>query len=352
MTDVNFAQRNPCQALLRATVAATAMLVTTATWAASPPRYCSATAHEQFNGCGNEIADDLSTAQAICLNLSERDERSACREQARADHADGKQRCRQQRTAREKLCGQLGEARYDPHFDNDDFDDDFNSLSKPNAYRPLASGHQWRYAGDGETIAVEVRNETKLIDDVRCIVVRDTVERDGKLVEDTIDWLAQAKNGDVWYCGEEVKDYESFAGDSPELPELVSIAGSFKVGRDGAKAGILMPAAPRVGAIFRQEFAPGNAEDAFKVVSTNYQFGRTPQLDQFVPEDLARLLCAANDCIVTSDFTPIDSAPTAVERKYYARGIGMFFSVHEVSGKGVQLTYCNFDPRCAILPAP
>lgn len=352
MSDVNSAKPTSCYGLLRASVALSAIVAATATWAANPPRYCSATAHQQYRACGSEIADDLSTTLALCLNLSERDERRDCRDQAQTDHTEGKQRCLEQRNAREKLCGLLGESRYDPEFDDDDFDDDFNNLTKPNPYRPLGIGHQWQYAGDGETIAIEVRDETKLIDDVRCIVVRDTVESDGKLREDTFDWLAQAKNGDVWYCGEEVKDYETFEGDNPEAPELVSIAGSFKIGRDGAKAGILMPAVPRVGAVFRQEFAPGNAEDAFKVVSTNYQFGKSAKLDQFVPEDLARLLCAARDCVVTSDFTPIDSAPTAVERKYYAKGIGMFFSVHEVSGKGVQLTYCNFDSRCALLPAP
>ncbi len=44
--------------------------------------------------------------------------------------------------------------------------------------------------------------------------------------------------------------------------------------------------------------------------------------------------------------------PESVERKYFAPGIGLFFSVHEITGEGVRLVNCNFDARCAALPTP
>ncbi len=76
--------------------------------------------------------------------------------------------------------------------------------------------------GGRETTVVEALDETKAIAGVTCLVIRDQVFKNGKLLEDTDDWFAQAKDGAIWYCGEEVKDYETFAGDRPRLPELVS----------------------------------------------------------------------------------------------------------------------------------
>jgi hypothetical protein len=42
---------------------------------------------------------------------------------------------------------------------------------------------------------------------VTCVVVNDKVTMGGVVVEDTNDWVAQARDGDVYYCGEEVKDF-------------------------------------------------------------------------------------------------------------------------------------------------
>jgi hypothetical protein len=184
---------------------------------------------------------------------------------------------------------------------------------------------------------------------VRCIVVRDRVTDDGDLIEDTDDWFAQAKDGNIWYCGEEVKDFESFDGDDPREPELVSIDSSFKVGRDGDKPGIIFRASPTPGEVYRQEFSLGNAEDLVEVLSTTYAFGNDPELDQFVPQQLAELLCSS-DCVVTKDYTPLE--PGVFERKYYAPGIGRFLEVNPDEGKVVRLVHCNFDPRCAGLPLP
>ncbi len=173
--------------------------------------------------------------------------------------------------------------------------------TRKNAYFPLRIGNKAELRGAGEAVNIEVLNKTKLIDEVSCVVVRDVVTVDGSLKESTDDWLAVARNGNVWYCGEEVKDYEYFEGDAPQAPELISRDGSFKVGRDGDKAG------------------------------------------------LARLLCS-RDCVVTRAFTPMD--PGVIEIKYYARGIGQFLNVKPASGAVVQLVKCNYDRRCASLPNP
>jgi len=175
------------------------------------------------------------------------------------------------------------------------------------------------------------------------------VSAEGAVVEDTFDWYAQHKDGTVYYCGEISRSYEVFDGDQPPEPELVNVDGSWKTGRDGDLPGAQFLAEPRVGAVYRQEFSPGNAEDAATVLSITYGYGTDAELDRFVPPALARHLCAANDCVVTGEFTPIE--PTAYERKYYARGIGLFLEVDPAGGSSVRLLECNMDPRCAGLAA-
>lgn len=312
--------------------------------------FCSGTATLLFHSCGFEAQDDFFKEQAICLNVSNNAERIECYADTITAQNENQQLCSAQFTARRNVCKSLGENRYDPNFDPALFDTNFRRLTNPNPYFPLTIGNTLEYAGGDETISIEILNETKLIDGVRCLVVRDRVTVGGELVEDTLDWFAQAKNGDVYYCGEEVKDYESFVGDSPKLPELTSIDGSFKVGRDGDKPGILFPRVLTVGKVRRLEFSVGNAEDMVQILSTTYRFGSTPALDRFVPRQLAERFCAAGNCVVTRDFTPL--SPGTLEHKYYARGIGLFLEVKPNTGEAVQLVNCNFDARCNGLPTP
>ena len=95
---------------------------------------------------------------------------------------------------------------------------------------------------------------------VSTTVVRDTVTIDGALVEDTYDWYAQDQEGNVWYFGEETAEYED--------GEIVSTAGAWEAGVDGALPGIVMEADPTVGDSYRQEYYPGEAEDMAEVVQT------------------------------------------------------------------------------------
>jgi hypothetical protein len=313
-------------------------------------RFCSETARLQYAACRHEGHDDNLTALAICLNFEDEEERSECQDEAAADAFEARSECRRQRAARLDLCRKLGDDRYDPDYDPELFDDDFTHLTHPNPYFPLGIGNSWDYEGDGETNRREVLDEVKLIEGVTCIVVNDLVRVDGVAKEDTDDWYAQRLDGDVDYFGEEVKDYELFEGDDPQIPELVAIDGSFKVGRDGDKPGTAFPGTPEVGKTYRQEFSAGNAEDAATILSTTYGFGDDEELDEFVPRALVELLCADHDCIVAGEVVPLD--PGVFERKYYARGIGLFLEVNPNDESINQLVACNFDPRCDALPAP
>jgi hypothetical protein len=314
--------------------------------AAAETGFCSRTAQTALIACRHDVHDDFWIAQGNCINLSDPAERRACTEEARTERADAQALCQEQFAARLSLCHLIGEERYDPDFDPANFDPAF---ATPNRYFPLNVGDRWVYEGDGETVTVEVLDKTKLIEGVTCRVVNDIVTEDGVAVEDTDDWYAQGTDGAIWYCGEISKDFEVFEGDDPEEPELVEIDGSWKAGRDGAKAGIIMQADPQPGDVYRQEVALGDAEDAAEVLSNSYSFGTDPDLDQFVPQALAEALCTANDCLVTKEFTPLE--PDALERKYYAPGIGLFLEVNPKTGNTVQLIACTVNSVPCPLPA-
>jgi len=93
---------------------------------------------------------------------------------------------------------------------------------------------------------------------VDTVVVHDTVTVDNEPLEDTFDWYAQDRDGNVWYFGEVTKEYKDGSVDT---------AGSFEGGVNGALPGIIMPAHPQVGDQYRQEYAKGVAEDTGEVLS-------------------------------------------------------------------------------------
>lgn len=311
--------------------------------------HCFATAAALFKACGFEVQDDYAKATAICINFEDEDEREKCFDEARDARHEHTRLCRDQRDFRRQACGVLGQRRYDPDFDPRDFDDPRNPTN-PNPYFPLRIGNRWRYQGGGEVNELEVLDQTKLIDDVHCLVVADLVKDGGDLIEATDDWYAFNQDGDIWYCGEEVKNFESFDGDDPRREELVSIDGSFKAGRNHDKPGVIFQADPRAGESYVEEFSLGNAEDVTDVLSTDYHYGANPDLDRFVPLRLAQLMCAAGDCVVTRNYSLLE--PGVFGRKYYARGIGVFLEVNPDTGEIHRLVACNFDPRCSQLSHP
>lgn len=339
--------RMTCPAVAIGLLASSAAVPATVEEVTAQGAFCSATATALFNACGNETDDDYWVHVGVCINISNAAARASCFGNARRERTEAQQLCSEQRAGRFDACKLLGEGRYDPPFEPALFDANFANLANPNPYFPLGIGNQWDFRSQTQSTKVRVLNATKLIDGVRCIVVRDEVTEDGELIETTNDWYAQAKDGNVWYCGEETSEFESFDGDRPRKPERVSIEGSFKAGRDGDKPGIIFQAAPAVGQAYVEESSFGNAEDATIVLSTSYAYGKNATLDQLVPANLARLLCAG-DCIVTRNFSLLE--PGAFERKYYARGIGVFLEVEVESGEVVRLVGCNVDPRCASLP--
>ena len=79
-----------------------------------------------------------------------------------------------------------------------------------------------------------VTNHTKEILGIQTTVVHDVVRERGHLIENTWDWYAQDACGNVWYLGENTKEYENGV--------VVSTEGSWEAGVDGAQPGVIVPA--------------------------------------------------------------------------------------------------------------
>lgn len=286
---------------------------------------CAASAQTQRLACEFDLRDDFFTSSAICLDSTAGD--SECFDDAEAEFDEGLEECDEVLEARLDLCETLDDATHDPEFGPDfaaNFVDplEIGSTIAPNPWFALVPGNVWVYEGDGETIEVEVTGDTKLIDGITCIVVIDTATEEDVVVEITNDWYAQDTVGNVWYCGEISENFEEFDGDETSGPELVDIDGSWKAGRDGAEAGILLPFDPQVGDVFRQEFAQTDAEDAIEILAID-------------ASEVAPGGSCDGTCLMTMDFTPLE--PDAVENKFYAPGIGLIVELDPETGDRVEL---------------
>src|SRR5215217_4566886 len=184
------------------------------------------------------------------------------------------------------------QAAYSPHIDPADF-----TTKIDNKYFPLKPGTTFVYEGKMEGASerdeMAVTHDTKQVMGVECVVASDKVTEGGKLIEQTYDWYAQDKEGNVWYFGEDVTEYKN--------GKVTGHEGSWESGVDGARPGIAMKADPRVGQTYRQEYSKGVAEDKARVVSLNgsveVPYGKYDRV------------------LVTEEFTPLE--PGVVERQYY-----------------------------------
>ncbi len=198
-----------------------------------------------------------------------------------------------------------------PHFEPNNF-----VRAVDNPLFPLRPGTRFVFEGvedgENETNVTIVTYDRKSILGISATVVLDRVFVHGELKEKTFDWYAQDKQGNVWYLGENTKEYED--------GKVVSTEGSWLAGRDGAQPGIIMLAHPRVGDSYRQEFLSGEAEDQARVVATG--------IDERVPYG------SFEHCVRTVEFTPLE--PGVKEAKIFCPSVG-FVRAHGVEGPATRL---------------
>jgi hypothetical protein len=176
-----------------------------------------------------------------------------------------------------------------------------------NAWFPLVPGSRAVYVGskDGKPSrdVLTVSRATRTINGIPCAVVDDRLFLSGKLEERTTDWYSQDANGNVWYLGERTAELDRSG-------KVTSTSGSWLAGSNGAVAGIYMPADPKVGQSYRQEYLKGEAEDHFRVVALFH--GSNPS------------------ALLTAEWTPLE--PGALDHKLYARGVGVVMEHAERGG--------------------
>jgi hypothetical protein len=143
-----------------------------------------------------------------------------------------------------------------------------------------------------------VLERTRKVAGVPVAIVDVKEYENGELVEHTLDYFSQRRDGSVFYMGEHVDDYKD--------GKIVGHGGQWLAGKNGARPGLFMPAEPRVGQRFEQERAPGVAEDRSRVVA----LGRS----------LTTPAGSFEDCIKTKDFAPLDNQ---TEFKFYCPGPGL-----------------------------
>lgn len=173
-----------------------------------------------------------------------------------------------------------------------------------NPYFPLPVGRTFVYRGaengKKELDRMHVTERTKNIAGITATVVSDDVyEPPPRLLEKTFDYYAQDDKGNVWYLGENTREF--LRGGK------VDRSGSWLAGTNGAKPGLIMEAHPRVPDGYRQECLSGEAEDLAWVVGRG----------------------GSKDLLRTLEFSPLE--PSIVERKVYRPRVGVV-SEQQLSG--------------------
>ena len=183
-----------------------------------------------------------------------------------------------------------------------------------NPYWPMRPGSHWVYRetenGETQRVDVTVTDKTKTLAGITARVVHDQVTRKGQIVENTLDWYAQDSHGNLWYLGEDTAEYEN--------GKLKTKAGTWSAGVDGAEPGVVVPASPKQGMRYREEYYAGHAEDGAEVLSVSSQvqvpFGRF------------------QNALLTRNFSGIE--PTVEEMKLYAKGVGPVMELLVSGGAG------------------
>jgi hypothetical protein len=198
-----------------------------------------------------------------------------------------------------------------------------------NPFFPLVPGTTFRYEGtatDPEDNSTShnvetdfVTFQTKVVGGVVARVVHNQVHTDGDLAEDTFDYYAQDKSGNVWYLGEDTKEFEL---DDEGNIIGTDTTGSWHAGVHGALPGFIMPVNHTIGFEYVQENAPTDqAIDRATNVSTTEKI--TVPVGTFMN--------------VLKVLEESDLEPGVTEFKFYASGVGNILAHEDIQPDGKPL---------------
>src|SRR5919109_1900038 len=192
-------------------------------------------------------------------------------------------------------------------------DFDRNNFSRStridNRWTPLTPGMQFTFEGRANRgkgrlphrVVFTVTDLSKVVDGVRTRVLWDQDINAGELAETELAFWAQDDDGNVWLLGEYPEEWEN--GKFSDAPDV------WFSGVDGAKAGVMMRADPRLGtSSYRQGYAP---KIEFQDRARVYQMGQRT----CVP------VGCYDDVLVTDEWNAVEPGD-AHQRKFYAPGVG------------------------------
>jgi hypothetical protein len=179
----------------------------------------------------------------------------------------------------------------------------FSSTGK-NKYFSIEPGYQLVLEGEEDgrktSLVITVLDETKTVEGIETRVVEERESAGGVPIEVSRNFFAiDRKTGDVYYFGEDVDEYKN--------GKIASHGGSWLAGKNGARYGLFMPAAPKVGQKFYQEIAPKVAMDRAQIVS--------------VDEAVKVPAGSFKNCLKVEETTPLEA--DTKEHKLYAPEVGL-----------------------------
>jgi hypothetical protein len=167
------------------------------------------------------------------------------------------------------------------------------------AYFVLEPGYTLYFQSGKDTLVVSVLEETKVVDGVTTRIVEERETEGGQLAEVSRNYVAiDRATGDVYYFGEDVDEYKN--------GKVSGHSGAWLSGVDGAKFGLIVAGAPRVGDRYYQEIAPKVAMDRAEVIAT--------------AEKVKVPAGAYENCLHTKESSALERGS---EDKYYAPGVGL-----------------------------
>lgn len=204
------------------------------------------------------------------------------------------------------------------------------SSSGRNLYFSIRPGDRLVLEGtdDGDVVRLQITvlNQTRSITflteegeslTVTTRVVEEREWKNGEIIEVSRNFFARCtQTGDIYYFGEDVDIYEDGV--------IVSHAGAWRAGKDGARPGIIMPGTFLLGSRYFQERAPGVAMDR----AEHLKMGLT----------LTTPAGTFRDCVEVVETTPLEPGSESIKR--YCAELGL---VVDNSLKLVEFRIAGFD---------
>jgi hypothetical protein len=176
-----------------------------------------------------------------------------------------------------------------------------------NPYFPVVEGEVRQYVGApaDEQFTFLGLGVGPTILGIKTFVIKDSAVEGGLLVEETFDYYAQDKSGNVWYFGEDVTN---FIYDRDGNLISTNNSSAWRAGVNGALPGYVMPASLAVGFNYYQEHAPADSAldegTTFEIVPNMTVGGQT-----------------YTNVIKVLETTDLDQHARGF--KYYAAGVGL-----------------------------